>query len=232
MFTNVEGDWDEVMALIKSCVLRLAEDSGRISVVIKIDYRPGVTGALREQARGDRAPPRLAQSDRGRLHAFGVLKRPGSPPPRPLVPRCRAGPSRTGPSGPRSPARRSPCTWPTRHAGPAGRPLPCLRGSPWSGHDMSTRNRAGSSPRRHAALSATPAEQAASRARSCPPERPGARRGLPGDECRHVADARVCRQGAGVLPDGRLSRRVSPRRAIRSTSIPRRARTPPSVTGE
>jgi uncharacterized protein YqgV (UPF0045/DUF77 family) len=47
MFTNVEGEWDEVMALIKSCVLRLAEDSPRISVVIKVDYRPGATGALR-----------------------------------------------------------------------------------------------------------------------------------------------------------------------------------------
>ncbi len=49
MFTNVEGEWDEVMALIKSCVLRLAEGSPRISVVIKVDYRPGVTGALREK---------------------------------------------------------------------------------------------------------------------------------------------------------------------------------------
>ena len=47
MFTNVEGDWDEVMALVKSCVLRLAEDSPRVSAVIKVDYRPGVTGALR-----------------------------------------------------------------------------------------------------------------------------------------------------------------------------------------
>ncbi|MGA2805114.1 MAG: thiamine-binding protein [Acidimicrobiales bacterium] len=47
MFTNVEGDWDEVMALIKSCVLRLAEESPRISVVIKVDYRPGATGVLR-----------------------------------------------------------------------------------------------------------------------------------------------------------------------------------------
>jgi len=47
MFTNVEGEWDEVMALVKSCVLRLAEDSPRISVVIKVDYRPGVAGALR-----------------------------------------------------------------------------------------------------------------------------------------------------------------------------------------
>jgi len=49
MFTNVEGEWDDVMALIKSCVVRLGEDSGRISVVIKIDYRPGVTGALRSK---------------------------------------------------------------------------------------------------------------------------------------------------------------------------------------
>ena len=32
MFTNVEGEWDEVMAVIKSCVLRLAEDSPRVSV--------------------------------------------------------------------------------------------------------------------------------------------------------------------------------------------------------
>jgi len=47
MFTNLEGEWDEVMAVIKACVLRLGEDSPRISVVIKVDYRPGVTGALR-----------------------------------------------------------------------------------------------------------------------------------------------------------------------------------------
>jgi uncharacterized protein YqgV (UPF0045/DUF77 family) len=47
MFTNVEGDWDEVMELIKSCVLLLARDSPRVSAVIKVDYRPGVKGALR-----------------------------------------------------------------------------------------------------------------------------------------------------------------------------------------
>ncbi len=46
MFTNVEGEWDEVMELIKSCVLRLAEDSPRVSAVIKVDYRPGITDAL------------------------------------------------------------------------------------------------------------------------------------------------------------------------------------------
>lgn len=46
MFTNVEGDWDEVMALLKACVDRVAEDAPRVSVVIKLDHRPGHTDAL------------------------------------------------------------------------------------------------------------------------------------------------------------------------------------------
>jgi uncharacterized protein (TIGR00106 family) len=46
MFTNVEGEWDEVMALLKRCVERVAEDAPRVSVVIKIDHRPGHDGAL------------------------------------------------------------------------------------------------------------------------------------------------------------------------------------------
>lgn len=46
MFTNVEGDWDEVMDLIKRCVLAVADDAPRVSLVIKIDYRPGVSDAL------------------------------------------------------------------------------------------------------------------------------------------------------------------------------------------
>src|ERR1700693_2960208 len=46
MFTNVEGDWDEVMALIKACVMTVAETAPRVSVVIKIDHRPGARNAL------------------------------------------------------------------------------------------------------------------------------------------------------------------------------------------
>ena len=46
MFTNVEGEWDEVMDLIKACVMEVAKDSPRVSAVIKIDYRPGVTDGL------------------------------------------------------------------------------------------------------------------------------------------------------------------------------------------
>jgi uncharacterized protein (TIGR00106 family) len=46
MFTNVEGSWDEVMGVIKACVERLAEVAPRVSVVVKLDVRDGVTGAM------------------------------------------------------------------------------------------------------------------------------------------------------------------------------------------
>jgi uncharacterized protein (TIGR00106 family) len=46
MFTNVEGEWDEVMALIKACVDKVAEVAPRVSLVIKIDDRSGMTDGL------------------------------------------------------------------------------------------------------------------------------------------------------------------------------------------
>jgi uncharacterized protein (TIGR00106 family) len=59
MFTNVEGEWDEVMALIKACVMTVAEAAPRVSVVIKIDHRPGVSDALRGKV--DAIEERLAE---------------------------------------------------------------------------------------------------------------------------------------------------------------------------
>jgi uncharacterized protein (TIGR00106 family) len=49
MFTNVEGDPDEVFELIKACVLAVAEEAPRVSAVIKLDHRPGRTGTLRSK---------------------------------------------------------------------------------------------------------------------------------------------------------------------------------------
>ena len=46
MFTNLEGDWDEVMDVIKRCVESVAEHAPRVSVVVKIDHRPGQADAL------------------------------------------------------------------------------------------------------------------------------------------------------------------------------------------
>jgi uncharacterized protein (TIGR00106 family) len=49
MFTNVEGEWDDVMRVIKQCVDHAAMAAPRVSVVVKIDHRPGVSGALRSK---------------------------------------------------------------------------------------------------------------------------------------------------------------------------------------
>ncbi|TAM54928.1 MAG: MTH1187 family thiamine-binding protein [Acidobacteria bacterium] len=46
MGTTVEGEWDEVMAVVKACFERMAEDSGRISIAFKGDWRRGASGRL------------------------------------------------------------------------------------------------------------------------------------------------------------------------------------------
>lgn len=46
MFTTVEGDWDEVMDVVKRAVDAVAARAPRVSVTLKADIRPGVTGAL------------------------------------------------------------------------------------------------------------------------------------------------------------------------------------------
>jgi uncharacterized protein (TIGR00106 family) len=46
MFTTVEGEWDEVMAVVKRAVDAVAAKAPRVSLVLKADVRPGVTGAM------------------------------------------------------------------------------------------------------------------------------------------------------------------------------------------
>ncbi|HWG62331.1 MAG TPA: MTH1187 family thiamine-binding protein [Streptosporangiaceae bacterium] len=46
MFTTLEGEWDEVMDVIKRAVDVVAAQAPRVSVVIKADVRPGVTDGL------------------------------------------------------------------------------------------------------------------------------------------------------------------------------------------
>jgi len=46
MFTTVEGDWNDVMAVVKQAVDAVAAKAPRVSVVLKADIRPGATGAL------------------------------------------------------------------------------------------------------------------------------------------------------------------------------------------
>lgn len=46
MGTIVEGDYDEVMALIRKCHMRMKKDNARVVTIIKIDDRKGHTKAL------------------------------------------------------------------------------------------------------------------------------------------------------------------------------------------
>ena len=46
MFTNIEGEWDEVMGVVKRAVDVVAAHSPRVGLVLKADIRPGFTGQL------------------------------------------------------------------------------------------------------------------------------------------------------------------------------------------
>ncbi|GAA2385891.1 MTH1187 family thiamine-binding protein [Nonomuraea africana] len=46
MFTTVEGEWDEVMGVIKRAVEAVGEVAPRVSLVLKADVRPGVTDGM------------------------------------------------------------------------------------------------------------------------------------------------------------------------------------------
>jgi uncharacterized protein (TIGR00106 family) len=46
MFTNLEGEWDEVMDVVKRAVDAVAARSPRVSLVLKADIRPGHSGQL------------------------------------------------------------------------------------------------------------------------------------------------------------------------------------------
>ena len=46
MFTSIEGEWDEVMGVIKRAVEAMAAKAPRVSLVLKADMRAGVTDGL------------------------------------------------------------------------------------------------------------------------------------------------------------------------------------------
>lgn len=46
MFTTVEGEWDEVMAVVKRAVDAAGEGAGRVSMTLKADIREGMTDGL------------------------------------------------------------------------------------------------------------------------------------------------------------------------------------------
>lgn len=61
MFTTIEGEWDEVFAVVKRATDEVGKYGSRVSLVIKADIRPGFSGELTakverlEDALGDRS---------------------------------------------------------------------------------------------------------------------------------------------------------------------------------
>lgn len=46
MFTTLEGEWDEVMDVVKRATEAAGRGAGRVALVLKADIRPGHTGEL------------------------------------------------------------------------------------------------------------------------------------------------------------------------------------------
>ena len=46
MFTEVEGEWDEVFAVVKAATEAVMPFGSRVSLVLKADIRPGRTGEI------------------------------------------------------------------------------------------------------------------------------------------------------------------------------------------
>jgi uncharacterized protein (TIGR00106 family) len=46
MGTVLEGEWDEVIGVVKQCLDRMALDSDRVTCTVKFDWRRGATGRL------------------------------------------------------------------------------------------------------------------------------------------------------------------------------------------
>jgi uncharacterized protein (TIGR00106 family) len=51
MFTLVEGEWDEVMAVVKQAMDAVLAVAPRASLVLKADVRPGTTDAMTAKVR-------------------------------------------------------------------------------------------------------------------------------------------------------------------------------------
>ncbi|MCF4006968.1 MTH1187 family thiamine-binding protein [Corynebacterium uropygiale] len=49
MFTNIEGEWDEVMDVIRRATEAVMEVSPRVSLVLKADIRPGYSGQITQK---------------------------------------------------------------------------------------------------------------------------------------------------------------------------------------
>lgn len=51
MGTSIEGEWDEVMAVVSRCFEDLKKDSDRVYMTISVDYRKGKSGRIESKVK-------------------------------------------------------------------------------------------------------------------------------------------------------------------------------------
>ena len=51
MGTAIEGEWDDVMAVVKSCMEDLRKDCNRLYMTMKVDCRQGKPGRMENKVR-------------------------------------------------------------------------------------------------------------------------------------------------------------------------------------
>ena len=61
MFTEIEGEWDEVFDVVKRATEAIQQYSSRVSLVLKADIRPGYTGQV--DAKVERIEQALGSAD-------------------------------------------------------------------------------------------------------------------------------------------------------------------------
>ncbi|PZE39688.1 MULTISPECIES: thiamine-binding protein [unclassified Curtobacterium] len=66
MFTELEGEWDEVFAVVKAATDAVAPFGTRVSLVLKADIRPGHTGEI--DGKLERLEAALASASDGPEH--------------------------------------------------------------------------------------------------------------------------------------------------------------------
>ena len=82
MFTEIEGEWDEVMEVVRAAVDAVSPYGSRVSLVLKADIRPGRTGELDgklerlESALAEDEGRRGAAARQGAVVAGGLRRAP------------------------------------------------------------------------------------------------------------------------------------------------------------
>ncbi len=51
MGTAIEGEWDEVMSVVKNCMAALKKDCNRLYMTMKVDCRQGESGRMEKKVR-------------------------------------------------------------------------------------------------------------------------------------------------------------------------------------